>query len=211
MTGITDLKHVIKTPVSFHRLSLARLPTTRVVFWARKGGAPFLWTSTPLRNERPEMSGAKPTNCYSERRTKPRKKVARRCVIGSRAEIPRKQPTAQNDAGIARLVCNMYSISCRHWPRGGASKYENTTSVTSLTSAQLNTENKSRHHTCLSCVVCTDFSLATALHWPPKKSQFNATHTPHSHTQLAAATISEKILLFQQKLKRAPIPIQNTS
>ena len=26
-----------------------------------------------LRNERPEKSGAKPTNCYSERRTMPKK------------------------------------------------------------------------------------------------------------------------------------------
>lgn len=165
---------------------LSRLPTTRVVFWARKGGAPFLWTSTPLRNERPEMSGAKPTNCYSERRTKPRKKVARRCVIGSRAEIPRKQPTAQNDAaGIARpVLCNMYSISCRHWPRGGAYKYENTTSVTSLTSAQLNTENKSRHHTCLSCVVCTDFSLATQEVTVQCNPHATLTHSTRSCDQL---------------------------
>ena len=116
MAGITDFKPVIRESVSFHRLSAAVFANNSGGFLSEEGrNSVFVDIhASPLRNERPEMSGAKPTNCYSERRTKPRKKVARRCVIGSRAEIPRKEPKAQNDAGIARLVFYFIRASCRH-------------------------------------------------------------------------------------------------
>ena len=100
MRGIKDYKLVIKAPGSFPRLSPA-FANNSGGFQSKegKGGAPFL--SSALRNERPEMSGAKPTNCYSDEQSH---KKSREVCNWKSGRNTKERARAQNDTGIVRLV-----------------------------------------------------------------------------------------------------------